>query len=515
MSEMDWTDIDEAIEKGKADKRFKVEAETLVSFREKIKKLTKSSEIKDANIDGLEKTLQTRTEEIEGLKKSLDASKEKSESLSSDLAQTQEKLKNITKKLKTKLQQVQEEYKQTLKEMQEEQEAKQALEEGLKERQKQLDHSRRLFQKLTHENVEKNESIKTIQELLKKNEETVEKYEEVIKKTKNKAKTIAQKLRDVSSERNELNTQLESLQETLNEKTTAIEEQAQKFEAEKEELKQNIEALQQQIIDLEQKSEMQVPQQASYGDSQALQEKTEQVQKMQRFMEKMKGELEDVKAENRQLRGQTGLPSQSAQTPTNTQQSSRKPEIAPSPGGSDSSPVKPSAQANRFASFKEPEEQTEQKATNIDEMPLEEINEDDLIIGSPEYNRYQERKKAAAQTKERKPVRPSQIAQQQTEPAPEKPMASSNVQKFKQFAQEKQQTQELGLNAEQSEKQAPEPSPEPEQAGPGEKGGRSMCPKCKSSKVKEVQDKNVVLAYAPTVIYGTKYRCMDCRNEWS
>ncbi len=63
-----------------------------------------------------------------------------------------------------------------------------------------------------------------------------------------------------------------------------------------------------------------------------------------------------------------------------------------------------------------------------------------------------------------------------------------------------------------------EPEPQPMQSGgEGDDDGdvqRLKCPKCGSSKVKEEEDRNQVIAFAPRIIYGVKFRCMSCRNEW-
>jgi DNA-directed RNA polymerase subunit RPC12/RpoP len=47
-----------------------------------------------------------------------------------------------------------------------------------------------------------------------------------------------------------------------------------------------------------------------------------------------------------------------------------------------------------------------------------------------------------------------------------------------------------------------------------EDAGQLKCKKCGSTKVAEVEDKDQVIAFSPRIIYGTKYRCMTCRNEW-
>ena len=45
-------------------------------------------------------------------------------------------------------------------------------------------------------------------------------------------------------------------------------------------------------------------------------------------------------------------------------------------------------------------------------------------------------------------------------------------------------------------------------------GVRITCPSCGSPKVKEVEDKSNIISFIPKPIYGTKFRCMDCTNEW-
>jgi DNA-directed RNA polymerase subunit RPC12/RpoP len=48
----------------------------------------------------------------------------------------------------------------------------------------------------------------------------------------------------------------------------------------------------------------------------------------------------------------------------------------------------------------------------------------------------------------------------------------------------------------------------------GSPAGRLQCPKCSSLKVREVEDKDNVVSFIPKPIYGTKYICTDCKNEW-
>jgi predicted RNA-binding Zn-ribbon protein involved in translation (DUF1610 family) len=49
----------------------------------------------------------------------------------------------------------------------------------------------------------------------------------------------------------------------------------------------------------------------------------------------------------------------------------------------------------------------------------------------------------------------------------------------------------------------------------GEQGtGRLACPQCGNTKVKEMEDKDNVISFIPTPIYGTKYMCPVCKAEW-
>ena len=88
----------------------------------------------------------------------------------------------------------------------------------------------------------------------------------------------------------------------------------------------------------------------------------------------------------------------------------------------------------------------------------------------------------------------------------------------------------MGMGMEK-EPQAPKPSnspmrymeqtpPAPDYSAEAEDGDdgdtqRLLCPKCKGSRIVEMEDKSQVLAFTPRIIYGTKYRCQSCRHEWA
>lgn len=45
--------------------------------------------------------------------------------------------------------------------------------------------------------------------------------------------------------------------------------------------------------------------------------------------------------------------------------------------------------------------------------------------------------------------------------------------------------------------------------------GRNVCPKCGSTKIKELSDKTRIISYVPTPVYAKKFQCAKCAFEWS
>ncbi len=44
--------------------------------------------------------------------------------------------------------------------------------------------------------------------------------------------------------------------------------------------------------------------------------------------------------------------------------------------------------------------------------------------------------------------------------------------------------------------------------------GRLQCPACSSTQIRELEDKDNIISFIPKPIYGVKYHCIKCGNEW-